>query len=365
MIQCENCGEPYPEAGCEYICPKCHGVFDYREIWVYQPDKLVSTAPGIWKYRKSFGRLSEIKMVSLGEGNTPLVRAKAFGRDIWLKCEYQNPTGSFKDRGSSLITSFLASQGISEIVEDSSGNAGASIAAYAARANMTANIFIPDSATGPKKVQIEAYGAKVTMVTGGRSNATEAAKRTVNQSIAYGSHAYLPFNLPGYATIAYEVVEQLGQTPGAIILPVGQGGLLIGIYYGFMAMLKSGKISNIPKLIGVQARACAPLWALITYGPAGMGWITDSPTLAEGIRVRNPVRGDRVLQLVNQHQGTIVSVDEDDIEEGKKQLGAQGLYVEPTSAVIWKGLEQVLDLISDPIVCILTGSGLKSMVHRL
>jgi threonine synthase len=152
-----------------YKCPHCGGIFDYGEPVSYDPAPVESSQPGVWRYRRSFGLPPEVEPVSLGEGGTPLVWAEAFGMPVAFKCEFQNPSGSFKDRGSAVIAGFLKSRGVTAAVEDSSGNAGASFAAYAARAGIQARIFVPDSASGPKKRQIEAYGAQVVRIMGPRS----------------------------------------------------------------------------------------------------------------------------------------------------------------------------------------------------
>ena len=166
--------------------------------------------PGIWRYRNTFGLPDDAPVISLGEGNTPLVWGKASGQEAAFKCEFLNPSGSFKDRGSATLVSFLRSRGVSEAVEDSSGNAGASFAAYAARGGIKARVFVPEAASGPKRSQIAAYGAEVVPVPGPRTNAAEAVRREAEAGAIYASHAYLPFNIPGYATLAYELVEQLG-----------------------------------------------------------------------------------------------------------------------------------------------------------
>ena len=201
--------------------------------------------------------------VSLGEANTPLVRADAFGRQVFFKCEHFNPTGSFKDRGTAMLVSFLASRGVREALEDSSGNAGASFAAYAARAGIQASVFVPESAAGPKRMQIGMYGADLVLVPGRRSDATTAARKAAEGGAVYASHAYLPLNIAGYATCAFEISEQLGAGPGAVIVPAGQGGLLLGLGRGFRALQDAGVIHDVPVLIGVQAAACAPLVALV------------------------------------------------------------------------------------------------------
>jgi threonine synthase len=362
-IVCLNCGRPYPEVGAPYKCPRCGGLYDYREPLTFgevDPDQ-----PGIWRYASSIGRgsfdsaLRRSDVVSLGEGNTPLVSAKVFGREVYFKCEYANPTGSFKDRGTATLISFLLSRGVTEAVEDSSGNAGASFAAYAARPGIKARVYVPESASGLKRQQIEMYGAELVVVPGPRSNASEAVRKAAEAGIIYASHAYLPFNLPGYATCAYEIVERLGDNPGAVIVPAGQGGLLLGMGRGFRAMSQAGRIDRIPMLIGVQASACAPLAALFGMGLVGLNFVTEGATLAEGVRVRTPLRADAVVKTTRESGGRFVSVDEAHILPGRDALARLGFYVEPTSALVWRALEETLPGLPDPVVAVLTGSGYK------
>ncbi|MBN2548195.1 MAG: pyridoxal-phosphate dependent enzyme [Anaerolineales bacterium] len=318
-----------------------------------------TTLPGIWRFRHALGLPAEAPQVYLGEGNTPLIWAKVLGKDIAFKLEFLNPTGSFKDRGSAALVSFLLSRGVKTAVEDSSGNAGASYAAYAARAGIRAQVFVPDYASGPKRRQIEAYGAQVVRIPGPRSNTSEAVLRAVESGEIYASHAYMPFCLPGYATAAYEIFEQLGQAPGAVICPVGQGNLLLSIGRGFQALKKAGLVDRLPVLIGVQALACAPVWALWRYGPTGLGWVAEGETLAEGVRVKYPLRGDALLRTVEESGGMFFAVAEEDIPLGADQLARLGLYVEPTSAIVWNALQQVVEQMPGPLVVMLTGSGLK------
>lgn len=361
-FSCNNCGRVYPLDKTPYKCLVCGGVFDIPTPLPYSPAKLDLSQPGIWRYRTSFGLPDAAEAVSLGEGNTPLLWSEVNGRQVAFKCEYLNPTGSFKDRGSSVIASFLKSRGIRDAVEDSSGNAGASFAAYSARAGINARIFIPASASGPKRQQIETYGAELVPVHGSRSDVTEAVLAEANKGMAYASHAYLPFNIPGYATAAYEIFEQLGTAPSTIISPCGQGGLLLGVAKGFEAIRQAGNPIHLPKLIGVQARACAPLWVMSTAGMAAMGFVTEGQTIAEGIRVKSPVRGDKMMNILKASQGQFIAVDEEDILRGQSELARRGFYVEPTSAIVWNALEQVLDKLPDPIVVLLTGSGYKSAI---
>jgi len=359
VIHCTNCHLPYPEEGTPYRCPRCGGLFDFATPFVYDPARVDSEQPGIWRYCHALGLPENAPVVSLGEGRTPLVWAQAFNMQVAFKCEYQNPSGSFKDRGSATLISFLRSRGVVSAVEDSSGNAGASFAAYAARGGIKASIYVPESTSGPKYQQIKAYGAELVSIPGPRSNAADAARRAADEGVVYGSHAHLPFNLPGYATAAYEIVEQLGSAPGTVIVPAGQGGLLLGMARGFDALLRAGALDKMPVLAGVQARACAPLWALFSYGPAGLGWVAEGQTLAEGIRVSHPLRGDALIQTLTVHKGMLLAVDEEEILPGREALARLGFYVEPTSAVVWSALEQVNGRVPEPVVAVLTGSGLK------
>jgi threonine synthase len=346
--------------GTPYRCQHCSGTFDIPILPEYHPESVEEALPGVWRYRHTFGLEPKSPVVTIGEANTPLIWRDVFGKKIAFKLEFNNPTGSFKDRGSAVLVSFLLSRGVSEAVEDSSGNAGASFAAYAAASGMKARVFVPDYASGPKRQQIEAYGAEVVRILGTRAKTTEAALRYVDNGAVYASHAFMPHGLAGYATLAYEIYQQLGGEPGTVITPAGQGGLLLGVGRGFESLRRAGQIKRLPALVGIQALACAPLWALHHYGAAGLGWVAEGDTLAEGVRVRHPLRGDLVLQMVRESGGDLLAVDEPDILPGREALAALGFYVEPTSAIVWKALEMLGEQLRDPVVVILTGTGLKS-----
>ena len=359
-VKCTNCGRPYPEVGTPYRCEKCGGIFDFDYPLQFDAHQIEYDQPGIWKFRHTFNFGIELEEISLGEGNTPLLWTEAYGRTIAVKCEFLNPTGSFKDRGSSLISSFLHFRNVKECIEDSSGNAGASLAAYTVRAGIQLNVLAPSQISGIKQKQMEALGARFSPVSGTRSEVSEITRQIADSGKTYASHAYLPFNIPGYATIAYEIYDQLGRRPpGAVVVPVGQGGLFLGLYHGFEALCRAGLMSKVPVLVGVQARKCAPLWSIINGGIPGLSFATDQPTLAEGIRVWHPIRGDSILSAVRSSNGKFAAIDEDDILTGVFEFAERGFHVEPTSAVVWSALGQCVEDLADPIVLILTGSGLK------
>lgn len=359
-IQCTNCRLAYPQQGVPFQCPKCGGIFDVVDLPAFDPRQVERDQPGIWRYRHALGLPASAPVVSLGEGNTPLVWGQAFGHPVAFKLEYLNPSGSYKDRGSAVLASFLKDQGVTQAIEDSSGNAGASLAAYAARAGLQAQVYVPETASGPKRRQIEAYGAQVHNIPGPRAAAAAAALEAAEAGAVYASHAYLPHLLPGYATLAYEIVEQLGEAPGTLVVPAGQGNLLLATGRGFLALQRAGLIQNLPRLVGVQARACAPLWAVFEYGAAGLMWVSEGETLAEGVRVKHPLRGDAVLQIVRATNGEFGVVDEGEILSGRDQLARQGFYVEPTTAIVWSATGQIINRTPPPVVAILTGSGLKT-----
>jgi threonine synthase len=358
-LKCSNCGRSHPDGDLRHKCPTCGGVFDLDPPLRYESASDEPGGIGIERYRASFPLPPDAPWVSLGEGGTPLVAAGVDSRRIHFKCEYLNPTGSFKDRGSAVLVSALAAAGVSRVVEDSSGNAGASLAAYAARAGIAARIYVPANASPRKLSQIAAYGAELVRIPGPRTAVADAAAAEHSDGVVYASHAWVPLGLAGMASAAFEIVEQLGGPPGAVVVPAGQGTLLLGLWRGFQSMYDSGSIGDLPRMIGAQAAACAPLWAVHQGGGVTLAWVQEGVTRAEGIRILRPLRGDAVLEAVHASRGTIVAVDEPTIAEGEERLAALGFFVEPTSAVVWGALQSTLTDLPDPVVAVLTGSGLK------
>ena len=361
MITCRDCHQPYPENALPHICSSCGGLFGFYEGIEYSSENIDPELPGIWRFRHSFSLPQGAPLITLGEGNTPLIWSEVFGKEVGFKLESLNPTGSFKDRGTAVLLSWLAAVGVTEAVEDSSGNAGASFAAYATRSGIKARIFIPSYASGPKRAQIESYGADVISVPGPRSKAAEAVLQEVNDGAVYASHAYLPQGTAGIATIAYELFQQLGGIPGTIVLPVGHGSLLLGVALGFQALKRSGIIAESPKIIGVQAAECAPLYRAYLNKSPEPDTIEEGKTIAEGVQISTPYHGREVLRIVKESGGSFSMVAESEITEGQQQLNKLGIHVEVTSALVWAALEQIHHDYPEPIVCIMTGHGLKGV----
>lgn len=369
-IRCSNCGKTYPPDGAPERCVVCGGIYDLAELPLIESSSKKDPSRGIWNYLQAevFGKAQTV--VTLGEGFTPLLwgsieRENGKPIEVGFKCEYLNPTGSFKDRGSAACIQFLISRGIVTVYEDSSGNAGASIAAYAARAGLKTHIYVPAHASGVKKEQMLMVGATLHSIEGSRSIVTDVLRSDLqaqaSQSLCYASHAAMPFNLAGYATLAIELFDQMGSVPGSILLPAGQGGLLLGVAMGFEWLKAQRKIDTLPQIFGVQARACAPLWAVYSYGATGLALVTEGETIAEGIRIKYPLRGDAVLQAVERSRGAFFVVDEDEIIQGMKIAARMGLMIEATSAVVFPILLNYGHTMKQPLVVILTGSGYKSL----
>jgi threonine synthase len=358
-IRCEKCGSLYPENRVIHVCESCGGYFDFSGLPEYNPAGVDPAQPGIWKYRSSFSLKDPDLTVTLGEGNTPFIWDDLSTREIGFKMESLNPTGSYKDRGSAVLVSQLLSRMIYSAVEDSSGNAGASFAAYCARAGIAARVFVPDRAAGPKRRQIEEYGAELIAVPGPRSEAARAVLQAVEDGEAYGSHAFLPFGLPGIATIAYELLEQAGGQIGTVIAPAGHGALLLGIMRGFAALVKAGIMKAEPYYVGVQAENCSPMAANFQAGYGSTVEAFEGNTIAEGVRVARPVRQGAIFKGLSNGKGEIIAIPEGEILPASKELAEKGIYAEPTSALAWAALNHIKPEIPRPIILIISGNGLK------
>ncbi len=304
--------------------------------------------------------------VSLGEGNTPVVRLANVGRmlgmeRLYAKLEFLNPTGSFKDRGSAVMVSTLRSAGIRSAAEDSSGNAGASVAAYCAKAGIEATIFAPASAPPMKLQQISFYGARVVKVGGGRSTVAAACRKYCeDQGVVYASHNLSPLFIEGTSGFATEAVSQMSDTIEHVLFPVGNGSLLIGAWKGFKRM------GEMPKLHCIQSEACMPIAAAFE----GQDWTPPEggvDTVAGGIAVESPPRLDQVLDALSGSGGEAVAVAEAGIVRWQRRLSVdEGLFVEPTSASVLAGLEGMLESgkigREEGTLVALTGFGFKDRI---
>ncbi len=317
----------------------------------------------LWRYRKAL-LVDAADAVTMGEGWTPLVAGEWDGVPVFYKLEFMMPTGSFKDRGMTVMVSYLRSRGVKFVLEDSSGNAGASLSAYAAAAGMRSRILVPETASYPKIAQIAACGADVVKIGGSRQDVADAAL-AMSADIFYASHNWQPFFAEGTKTLAYELWEQLGfRAPGNVVVPVGYGANVLGCDRGYSELMRNGEITRMPRLYGVQAANCAPYHAAFEAGVEHFVPAPVTPTVAEGIASSKPTRMREVLAPVRASGGEIVAVTEDEIVRALGALAKKGLYVEPTSAAAAAGLSQLIArgaiAKGETTVLVLTGSGLKA-----
>ena len=361
---CRNCRKEYSPSDPVWKC-SCGGILDIEHTPHINPKKIETKFTGMWRYREAIPLDDTSNIISFSEGFTPLLEIDTGLGKLHIKQDHLFPTGSYKDRGASVIISKVKEMGIKKIVEDSSGNAGAAIAAYCAKAGIECDIYVPDSTSSGKLAQIELYGANLHKIPGSRENTAEAVMEAAGKNY-YASHSWNPWFFQGTKTFAYEVCEQLGwKSPDIVILPAGNGTLFLGAYTGFKELKEMGVITELPEMIAVQSTNCAPLYTSFINNRQFPSTVESRPTLAEGIAIAQPIRGTQILEAVKVTKGKIVSVSEENIKETLKKVIKMGYYIEPTSAAVIAGALDYQkmnskNLVDKIVVTVFTGHGLKS-----
>jgi len=356
-IFCAACGKNYEPRMRPLRCAcgqplSC--VIDWEEL------RINRNASGMWRYGSVLPRVPE--GLSMGEGWTPLISSRQ-GSGILYKLEFMAPTGSFKDRGAVMVIADALEGDCGSVVIDSSGNAGASVAAYAARAGIRATVVVPEGTAEGKKMQIASFGAEV-LAKGRNRSETASFAWEMARDVFYASHVWNPLFLEGTKTVAFEIWEQLGRkAPDVVISPAGNGTLLLGLFKGFRELSQRALIDRLPRIIAVQAEKCAPLKNAYCGRKASC-----RGTCAEGIAVSSPPRLEEMLKVVRSSRGDVVTVGECEILEMKEHLAKdEGLYVEATAAVAPAAgkilRESGYFKTGETVVIPLTGSGLKSPGH--
>jgi threonine synthase len=331
---CSLCGKNYADSGKAWRC-ECGGPFDLAFSARFPLDKIEQRDPSMWRYREAIPIKSPI---SFQEGFTPLIEVDVGDRPVLIKQDHLFQTGSFKDRGASVLISRAKELGVTDVVEDSSGNAGSAIAAYCAMAGIGCDIFVPEGAPEGKLAQIRQYGAKVHKK-GDRAYAADAAIEA-SEKTYYASHCWNPYFLHGTKTFAFEVCEQLGwESPDVVVLPVGNGTLFLGAYIGFNELLACEIIDSIPKLIAIRPE-------------------DKKNTVAKGIAIENPVRGAQIFQAIKATNGKLISVSDSEILDSYSSIGRKGFFIEPASAATIAGLAKC-GCPEETVVSVFTGHGLK------
>jgi len=361
-VFCVDCGKETDFNPNRWHC-MCGGAWEPANFPLFDPGRIKSNDYTLWRYGELLGLDITSQIMQVGVGWTPLVPLHLFDQKVHLKLEFLSPSGSFKDRGVNVMVNQLFHMGYRTFIEDSSGNAGASLAMHGARFDTTTMIFVPETASPSKISQIGVYGATIKTIPGPRKASEIAAQAAISPDMVYASHAYNPAYLAGQISAAYEVWEQLGRTaPNWIICPVGQGGLFLGYWFGFRHLLQAKLITQMPHLVAVQPKVISPVHrAWINKLDHIPEMIAEGSSMAEGVAISKPVREKRLLQALRETKGQTLTVSEEEIRQAQKNLAHKGYYVEPTSALVVAGLKQLLPEVSkgETVILPLTGSGLK------
>lgn len=358
VFSCTRCGQNLAARAIEAFCPKCGGVLQVEPVLRLNRAEILLGEYSLWRYASCLP--VSPPPLTRGEGMTPLVPGELDGERVWFKLDFLLPSGSFKDRGAAVLVWYLVQRGVPFFTVDSSGNAAAAFAAYAALHQQEARIFAPQGTAVEKLLQVRAYGARLELVKGSREEVAAAAQEAARQSGgAYVSHNWHPLFAEGTKTWLLEVWEQLGcRWPEACFLPVGGGSLLLGAVLAVRALGESG-----PRLVAAQPEACAPLVQAYWQGTREVEPVRVGTTLAEGARIANPPRGSLLLAALRQSLGWAEAVPEPLLIDTLRLLWWQGFFVEPTAALgaaayrlaRRRGWQPTGD-----VVVVLTGSGLKT-----
>ncbi|KIF68162.1 pyridoxal-5'-phosphate-dependent protein subunit beta [Streptomyces sp. AcH 505] len=332
--RCPADGTRSPVTSAAWCCPVCRGPWDLDLDTAPVPrEALPGRVNSLWRYAEALPL--EAPVTTLGEGRTPLVQLTPH---VAAKLDYLMPTLSFKDRGAVLLAELALRLRPERVVADSSGNAGTAVAAYCARAGLPCTVYVPETTSPKKTEQIRAHGGHLERVAGDREATAVAARAAADEpGTFYASHVYNPYFLHGTKTYVYELWEDLGgRLPEAIVVPVGNGTLLLGAALAVGELHAHGLIDERPALIAVQAEAVSPLATAFRAGAGDLlAPAEQAPTLAEGIAIPNPPRAAQILAAVRESGGTFLTVTEDQLRAAQLDLASRGLFVESTGVACW------------------------------
>ena len=378
---CIRCSRDYTPEQIQYTCSDCGGNLDAR--YDYEAiGKVVTPAglgankdPSVWRYRPFLPLNLADSPIPLQIGMTPLTWAQNLGqqlglKQLYLKNDCLNPSGSFKDRASFVILAHCIAENIPTISAASTGNAGTSMACLAASAQMEAFIFVPHTAPEPKIAQLQIYGANVFLVRGDYGQAFKLCEQVSTRLEWFNRNTGTnPYTREGKKTVSFEIWEQLGfKVPDVVVVSVGDGNIISGVYKGFFDLYQTGLIQKMPRLVGVQASGSAAI--VNAFQGDGIIRSVKPDTIADSISGSMPSDGEAALRAVKETRGTMVAVDDDRILKSIKALGqAEGVFAEPSGAAGVAGIEDLIASGSiqpdETVVLIVTGNGLKDVASAL
>jgi threonine synthase len=377
-LTCTSCGLRHEWKHLQNLCTACQkplaATYDLEKIRrALTPELLTSRREkSLWRFRELLPLPANTEPISLGEGGTPLLRAKRFGEkcgmeNLWIKEESQNPTQSFKARGMSVAVSMAKYLGATKLAVPSAGNAGGALAAYAARARLEAHIFMPRDTPRANIIECRELGAHVTLIEGLITDCgAEIAKRKEAEGWFEMSTLKEPYRLEGKKTLGYELAEQLDwQLPDAILYPTGGGTGLIGMWMAFDEMEALGWIGRKrPRMFSVQASGCAPIVRALENGETSAPEFPNAQTIASGLRVPKAIGDFLMLRIIRQSNGGAVAIDDEQMIRTTRELGSiEGLFVAPEGAACFAALTSLLEAKQiapdEQVVIFNTGSGIK------
>ena len=360
-FRCTRCGATAPVDTRASHC-SCGGLWqlDYTPP-AFDLDLIDRSVWGLFRYRSFLPLTGDTwRDVTLGEGMTPLV---ALDEDVLLKMDYYMPTLSFKDRGAAVLVAHMKSIGVEAAVQDSSGNAGNSVAAYCGRCGIACDIYVPEGTSPGKIAMIQAHGATAHVVPGSRDHCADVCRAQVEQEGKYyANHVYNPFFYQGTKTYLYEVYEQLGRIPAHLFVPLGNGTLFLGVVLALEELLAAGCIDHFPKVIAIQSERCDPFVKAAAVHSPDPAPVTPTPTMAEGIAIGVPMRGREILEAIYRYDMDLITAPEDRILEARSYLARRGIYCEHTTAANLAAYWHYCDTHGKTPDSLLTmcGAGLKS-----
>lgn len=376
-VECIGCGAQYGPSEIIYVCKSCQDLlevkYEYNSLRSRIETAVWKTRPlSVWRYRELLPIDEASAKVSLGEGGTGLHRCVRLGErlgleNLYVKNEGENPTGSFKDRGMTVGVSKAVEIGAEKVVCASTGNTSASLAAYAAKAGLDCIVLIPSQKVALGKLaQAVIYGARVLQIEGSFDDALRAVLELAQfESSMYLLNSINPYRLEGQKTLAYEVWDQLAsKSPDTVVVPVGNAGNISAIWKGFQDLERLGLISELPRMIGIQAEGAAPIAEAFKRGLSTINPAPNAETVATAIRIGSPASWKKALTAVRISKGLMETVTDEEILEAQKLLARlEGIFVEPASAASVAGLKKLVraGAISrrEEVVCVTTGHGLK------
>ncbi len=374
--QCIECSRKFDPSRRLYTCPDCGGLleieFDLSAIAEELGKHPLKGPPSVWKYGVFLPVRDRSKIVTLREGGTPLYRCQRLAerlgvRELYVKYEGANPTGSFKDRGMTVGVTRALEYGVSTVACASTGNTSASLAAYASKAGLRCLVLLPKGKVAlGKLVQAMIYGAEIIAIEGNFDQALQLVERLCRErGDIYLLNSVNPFRPQGQKTIGFEIADELGwEVPDRVVVPMGNCANIWAIYKGFYELREVGLTGRIPRMTGIQAEGAKPIVEAIKKGLERFVPVPNPETIATAIRIGNPVNGPKAIRAIRRSGGTAESVTDEEIIEAQKLLArVEGIGVEPASAATVAGLKKLLESgevgRDERVVCVATGNVLK------